>query len=281
MQKPFSERKQAIIELLARFKYLTVSQFLALDVAKHGSNLRLSLKDLMDEGFIDFISFGVSAEYGRLENFYFLKAKGVDLLGQIQERIYPECGPKAPKNLSTLFYSDYSHRKATINFNIEFFKWSLANQVQVEFVDYYFDTLGSNKGKSEVSLTSKNKIQLEHTSITPDIIAKIEGTGRDYLFAVEIHRGNDTNRLIKQILWHCDAASIGAIQAKYDYARAVKTYVILDNIDLLPYVCAKLSAKTEFEPFAPSFLFSSLAELQQDFFGAWRTCEGTQQNFIV
>lgn len=278
--KPFTERAQKTIELLARFKYLTNSQMLALGLAKHAPNMRLTLCELQDGDYVGHIGFGIAPKKGKLEHFYYLKQKGVELYKNMP-LIYPECEPKFPKNLSTLFRADYEHRKDTILFNIEFFKWAISNQIQVEFVDYYFDTVGSNKGKKEASLASKNKIQLENTSITPDIIAKIEGTGRDYLFAVEIHRGNDTNRLVKQLLWHCEAATVGAVQQKYDYNRAVKTYVILDSIDLLPYICAKLNARTEFEPFAPSFLFSSLDELQKDFFAGWKNCEGAQQNFIV
>lgn len=280
MIKPFTERKQQTIELLARFKYLTISQMLALGLAKHASNLRLSLNELKDGDFIGSISFGLSVSKGKLEHFFYLKQKGAELYNNLPCLLLPDCDPKFPKNLSTLFHADYEHRKATIRFYIELFKWSLVKQMQIEFVDYYFDMVGSNKGKAESSLSSKNKIQLRYTSITPDIIAKIEGTDRDYLFVAEIHRGNDLNRLVKQILWHCEAATVGAIQEKYDYQRAVKTYVILDNMDLLPYLCTKLKAKPEFEPFAPSFLFSSLEELEKDFFGGWKTHEGAQKTFI-
>lgn len=97
MNRPFTERQQKILELLARFKYLTVSQMLALNIAKHASNLRLSLSAFVDAGYIDKLTFATDPRVGKLEMVFIASQKGVDILSEVYEPILSELCDKIPK----------------------------------------------------------------------------------------------------------------------------------------------------------------------------------------
>mgnify|MGYP003594116354 CR=1 FL=1 len=282
MNRPFTERQQKILELLTRFKYLTVSQMLALNIAKHASNLRLSLSVFVDAGYIDKLTFATDPRVGKLEYFYCLTKKGVDILSEVYEPIYPSCAIKYPKSSNNHFSRDYNHRKITIDFHVAFFQWTLKNHIDVAFVDYYFDTVGANSGHERKSapLISKNQLFIQDTYRAPDIIAKINGADRDYLFMVEMHCGYDTGRLYKQILWHAALSSAGKAQEKYNYKRGIKIYIVLEHTSMVENIAKRMQQSPELAEYKPFFLFKSLDSLKEDFFSGWMYYDGQIDNFI-
>lgn len=282
MNRPFTERQQKILELLARFKYLTVSQMISLQIAKHASNLRLSLSMFVDAGYIDKLTFATDPSVGKLEYFYCLTKKGTEVLLEAYEPIYPSCAIKYPKNNNNHFSRDYNHRKITIDFHVAFFQWALKNHIDVAFVDYYFDTVGANSGHERKSapLVSKNQLNIQDTYRAPDIITKLNGIDRDYLFMVEVHCGYDTGRLYRQILWHAALSSAGKAQDKYNYKRGIKIYIVLEHAPMVQNITKWMQQSPELAEFKSFFLFKSLDSLKEDFFNGWTHCDGQFNNFI-
>ena len=278
-----SPKAQLILESLGRFKYLTASQMLALGIAKHDSNLRPILAKLRDLKYCDQLSFGFMPQVGKLENFHYLTKVGAELIATATYHIDDLKEIKYPRNTGSLFANDYLHRKSTIDFYTAFYLWTKQHQIEIIEANYYFDTRGANhvKNAEKGSLESRNKLILNDTAfITPDFIARINGDNRDYLFIAEIHRGADTKRLFKQLLWHASIAGEGIAQEKYDYNRGIKVYIALEKSELIPLIIKRIKETPELDGFRDMFLFTSLAAMANDFFGSWADVSLNKRNFI-
>ncbi len=85
-------------------------------------------------------SFGVNPKIGKLESIHFLTSHGANL---IQERLHTTESIRFPKRDTILFAQDYSHRMYTIDIQILFHQWAIANNFELLFFLVYFDKLST------------------------------------------------------------------------------------------------------------------------------------------
>lgn len=156
-------KQQRIIQALARYKYLTVSQLIRLGVDRHRSNLSTAFNRLTEgkRPLVKVLKFGLMPTKGRVEALYYLTKYGAQLVEHA----------KYPIGRTVTLTSDYFHRVATIDCEITLY--SCSEIKQVHFSHRYFDHTGSNRTGDRTITTA-----LPLTGTTKDIIA-------DWVFMID------------------------------------------------------------------------------------------------
>ena len=275
-----SESELKILESLARYKFLTVSQLDFLNILKNKVGLYARLRQLRStrKPFIKNNIFGVMPGKGKLEDFYFLEKKGKEFL--IENLDYLEHHIKMPKGTSSLFQRDYFHRKRVIDIFLYLDRFLFTNGGQVLFLDYYFDKWGDNRNKK--NLSAKNKIEIEKTGgfFIPDIVTKIIYNNEPYLFFIEQHNGKDTKKLMKQLLYHLISIEEGTGAEKYKIEKSQRVLVIFEYESILKATIERLSKIANFEGVEKFFIFKTNEDLKKDFFNGWQTIDSRTTTLI-
>jgi len=226
-----SDKNIEIMELLAIYKFLTISQMVRLGVSEHKESIRRMLKrfNSTPKGLIAKKSFPVHYEKGRLEDIYSLTKKGAYFLADVKDLEFNKIEYATGKKL---FFHDYAHRIATIDYHIQLREVLKEKNQTLDFIEFYFQKEGNNSTKnSKERLRAKTRIDfVDGGHITPDIIYKYSDQEEDYLFCVEILMDQDTNRALEQIDNHIVAITQGAVSDKYDFKRDNRViYVFAEN----------------------------------------------------
>ena len=275
-----SESELKIIEALARYKFLTVSQLDFLNILKNKVGLYARLRQLRSgkKPFIKKNAFGIMAGKGRLEDFYFLDKRGKEFL--IEDLNYLEHQIKIPKGTSTLFQRDYFHRKRVIDIFLFLDRFLIDNQSHIIFLDYYFDKQGDNRTKK--NLNAKNKIEVRETGgfFIPDIVTKIKYKNEPYLFFIEQHNGKDTKKIMKQLFYHLLSIEEGTGAEKYNTEKSQRVLIIFEFENILKATIERLSKISDFKGFEKFFIFKTNEELEKDFFKNWHTIDKRKVTLI-
>ena len=278
-----SEKPLEIMEALAKYKFLTVSQFIELGISRHKQNVRAFLSELFKhtKPFAGKITYPLHPRNGRLENLYYLTTNGVQFL--IDEMDYRENEIKFPKNTSSLASSDYFHRVNTIYFQIFLNKWLEKNFFELDFLHSYFDYNGANRvKKGEVgTLRAKTKVNIDENSyINPDMAFAFHTDKKPFLCLVEVHQGKDTLRLFRQIKEHQKALADAKPSEAFGVNVGARTLFIFELESCKQAVIKRINEVEDIKEYKGFFLFKTFDELYSDFFSNWSNTDGTLTNFI-
>jgi|GEM_PF-2763301 len=208
---------------LAEYRFLTHSQMLQLNLGtnslktvwKHTSKLRSRSYDCISR-----IEYNTIMRIGRVEDVYYLTAKGFKLLNEldipVSKNVYI---PRASPQLT----DDYTHRLGTIQFHIYLNKYLRSIGGALEFFDPYF--FKKKVGKSFYAI---NSIPLdENTRIIPDAVAKGHTQKGSRYLLFELHNGRSIKRLVDQIYKHAVALSKRKTHSVYRIPRNQFYYVLI------------------------------------------------------
>ena len=203
-----TEKQQAILLALAKYKFLTTSQMVSLGIDKHTQNLNGNLVKLKErkKKLIRHINFGMGREY-----FYYLTPKGKQIL--VDHLYLSEDEIKAPVGRSSFFSTDYKHRKGCINCLIELNKSAEKEGFEIGFCDLYFEKFGNNR--KDKNLQSKARIDLTNRHIEADAIFMTSRNGERYLYVLEYERKRDSKYIYKKCRDYLEALTIGEPSLKY------------------------------------------------------------------
>lgn len=280
MNLEFLTEKQVLaLEALAVYRYLTPQQMVNCGVSSSLPYLRNKvLKRLSKEHrpLIKYKDFGFIATQGqsrRVARLYYLTKQGAEVVAEhkgvsLDKIIYPVGGIQ--------FSNDYFHRIDFIDVHIALRKWVEKIGCQIQSFDGYFDTFGSNRRSKDAPLTKKNKILLNHKIFIPDGVCKIS-SNKDRLFLIEIHRGNNTKRILEQIDKHIDCISRGIFSKKYKHlnsdSQPLPNFLlsVYEKESIMNQVKKRLLGLSDFQNFLPLILFATVDEVKKDFEGVWMT----------
>ena len=264
---------------LARYKFLTTSQMLALNVGtKHYPYLWKQLVSLRDrkKPLVICNNFpNPNPKKGRVESMYFLSKEGKKQIlnqGILETEEYI----KIPRG-KTIAYKDYYHRKFTIDFQIKLDDWANANNRTVPFFDTYFDKTGNNR--TDKNLRAKTRIDFnDRMFFIPDGAFKIDK--QFYLF--EMYNGKDTKRVLEQLDKHAQALTYRHTHKTYnlDLNRSYKTILLFEFTSAKHAILKRIQDEKAFEFIRPYFLVKSNEELHQDKFNTWLNLEGEEKPII-
>lgn len=246
--------KTKIILSLARYKFLTISQMVRLDVATQRSNITSNLSRLKEgrHPLIGQINFPFIPHHGRCENMYYLKPRAKEIL--VEELFIDEKSIKVPLGSSVAFTSDYWHRKYTIDSFIQLDKEAKDNGEEILFFDYYFDKLD----KATNGTNAKNKIELSNGNyIIPDGVFVKQKEDKQELWLFELFNDTEASRPYETLLKHREALILGTPSEKYGFATANKVLCIFTNVNVYKRVIEKFEKDEKMVGFKNNFSYSN------------------------
>ncbi len=274
------ENQIIAIEWLAKYKYLTSSQFVKMGLYKKRGYLTNSLKVMIDMKKPLIAKHDFNPISGKLESFYYLTKHGKKFL--IDELEYTETKIKAPAGFTSVYLKDYFHRKFTIDFYIQFNQWLESNDGELIFLNYYFDKSGNNRNRDRSKyVTALNKIKLDKTNFfIPDINTIFSLDSKEYLFLFEQHNGKDAKRLFEQLYVHIMAISESVVQEKYNLQKPHKVVVVCEENSVKNSVIQRLKKTDGIKHYYNFFIFKTNSELEEDFYNNWTLINGEQVSFL-
>jgi hypothetical protein len=264
-----------ILLALAKYKYLTMSQFLALRIGEDKEHIRKNLALFRDKKLTDRMKFGLIPGKGTQEDIHFLTEKGAkELLNNMD--LDPE-QVRHPSRSATFFKNDYFHRVYTVDVMIAFNQWADRQGYEVDLFETYFDKVGSQRA-STGGVQSKTRLDLPNgKNISPDGVLKYQTPNNGFLYCLEVYNGKDTKRVTEQIRKLTYATFEGIPSQKYEHNKANRNLIIfqfdnyrktaIDRIREDPYL-------SQFEGLEKFFLFNSVAQTKNDFGKNWTTLDG-------
>lgn len=268
-----------ILLSLAKYKFLTTSQMVRLGIATQRSNIATSLSKLkaMHKPFIEQMNFGFFPGKGRVENFYYLKPKAKKAL--IEEMDIEEEKINTPIGTSTMFSSDYFHRKYTIDCHIAIEMSAKENGCEVLFFDRYFDKIGSNR-KGGLS-RAKTKIDLENGRyLIADGIFMLQTPKQKELYCLEMYNGKDTGRTYKQLKQYIEALVLGSPSIKYNFDRGNRILCVFEHESIMQAVMERLRSDSDFTNMKDYFLFKEYVKMVENIniWENWSNFENENKN---
>ena len=239
--------KERILQQLAHYKFLTVSQFVMLGVG-HTSKVREGTRQLSELGLTKHAEYAtVTRKKGQADRIHFLTRKGVKIL--MEELGYREEQIRYPRSVNSIFKSDYFHRISTINTRISYEKWARENGFEQSFFDTYFDKVGSQRNQEETgALHSLTQIQFHDGHyVQPDaIFSYVKPDIKQKLWMLEVWNGNNTKNVLDRLEELRTAIQEGIPSEKYGLqvpSRIINTFEYEGNMKA---VLHGLSQKNEF-----------------------------------
>lgn len=278
-----------VLEGLARYKFLTLSQMLDLEVGttryKYLWEQVKSLRDRRKPLVRCHRYENPEPRKGRVEDMYFLTPIGKTAL--VNELLFSEQSIKIPAG-NTPAYKDYFHRRNTIGFQISLDRWAKSKDVGVPFFDTYFDMTGNNRVNKD--LRAKTKVDLDGEDyFIPDGVFRLEEDKRQRLFLFEMYNGKDSGRVIEQLHKHAMAMterythhSLG-----YDPKKSYTIVLVFEFEGIKKAVIGKAkkefseSGKQSFGKVQQYFICKSIEELEKGRFGKnWTTLFGQKSDLF-
>lgn len=279
----FSATHEAILEALARCKFLTTGQLMELAIMpRQRANLNREVKKLrdLDQAPIATLTFASHPSRGKLESVHYLTKEGERLL--IDHFDYSKERVKRPIGKSTFFYKDYNHRKNTIDLQVALLKEEKAGKGKLIFFDTYFDKIGNNRVSK--NLQSKTKIQYsedEHL-IADGIALWRDNQGESALMALEMYNGKDTLRVINSLTQHLKALHEGTLARKVqeqfpEFKKGYKVLCVFEHPSNLKAVWNRMQGIEYFTESSHFFHFKSLDDIQNNgFLNGWIDLNGVE-----
>ena len=205
-----------ILEALARYKFLTNTQLLRLDVGTtQYPYLAKQIRSLRDRGrpLVGTHNFHTpQPRKGRVESMHYLTLKGREALVFELDKDVESIKMPVGKSVA---YKDYLHRRYTIDYQIELDKWAEQNGATVPIFDTYFDKVGNNRVSK--NLRAKTRITLSQDEyFIPDGAYFLKREGGKRLHLMEMYNGKDTGRIIRQLHKHAQALAFKCTHKQFN-----------------------------------------------------------------
>jgi hypothetical protein len=270
------EKNTKVLEWLNIYRFLTVPQLqrLGLDGSKESVYKVLRRFNTNRKPLVAYTDFGFIPKIGRLHRIFYLTKYGALALAELLRIEIDKIN--YPKN-TKLFHRDYFHRLNMIDFHIELRLWSKQTDTKIILFDTYFEGLKQKNKRFEM----KTKVYLKDGLLIPDaiFIFHLPNT-KTYLYALEIHNGFGTKRIVNQLEKHLIAIKEGSVSEKYAYSYANRVVSVFDNEATLRAVLKRLKELPDFKKFYSHFLFKTLEQLKNNFYSGWFVISGGNSNFV-
>ena len=256
-----------ILSLLARFKFLVISQIVPL-LDKSIGYVRIQLAKLAKTGYIKSMQLN---RPGKAENMYYLTESGKELILQ-HAKVFDD-DIKLPIGVP-LVVKDYSHRKSMISLTIVLYYHFAGLGITVKESISYFDKQGDNRKLG--NLKARTKLPLGNGFFIPDGIMITDNGEEQTVWLVEMYCDNSSTRVISQILTkHLVCIAEGSTAAKFGIQANPFVLSCFANSGVKNKVIERLATNEMFKPFQHLFFFASLEEIQRDS-KAWQTINGNK-----
>lgn len=257
-----------ILQGLARYKFLTTSQMIALEIAKDRGNLHKDLVRLRDtkKPLIAQKVFGTMSKIGKIENIHYLTKRGAEVL-ETELNFDPQ-NIKYPIGTSTLFQQDYFHRKSTIDCQIAIDMQCLKNGLEILFYERYFDKGGENRTTG--TLQAKTRIEIENKKfLIADSAFMLQTPIQKELYCLEMYNGKDTQRTFGQLQQYVEALKLGSPSIKYSFNRGNRILCVFEFESMMKATIQRVNQDGYFTHTRKFFLFKTLEQMKENALMNW------------
>lgn len=267
MSMIISNTGSSILELLARFKFLCLSQMLPLIGGKSISYTRGQLASLKNKGLI--ASYSLEKPI-KSESMYYLTEHGKELLLS-NAKVFAD---DIRLVLGVPFFvRDYAHRKATIQVHISLFYHLQSLGITITDFLCYFDKSGNNRKAG--NLEALTKIPIGNAFFIPDCIMLTKSEEQTTLYLIEMFCDATATRPIDQFYTkHLPAIAQGSPAEKFGLEANPFVLSAFDSPTIKQKVIEKLLGHNQFKAFADLFYFTTVEELKEHPANAWKDING-------
>lgn len=269
------------LEALAKYHYLMPRQFAALPRFNGEASTRRILKRFEGQkSEIACIRSGIEQGKGRIPNLFYLTRSGAELVAEMlqvePESIFYPKGDKLP-------LGDVKHRAMTVDFWIQLDLHAAKTGATVEVFHPYFRTSGANRNPDTATRLRKltridfpKELARKHGKpfFWADGIFILRTAQKRSLALLEIYRGIDTGRVIRQLEWHLLALEHGLPSIKYQMETGNLILMVFENDTAMQAVLNRLLQRPDFHEFASYVACSTMPRLQAEFQDWWYVWQG-------
>jgi hypothetical protein len=223
------------------------------------------VRTLRGKGLLGSITYGGVSRTGTMQKLHYLSRKGAAVVAETEGIGLEQV--KFPKSTNTLVKNDFLHRIATIDLMISFDHWINGTGHDKLFFEVYFDTVGSQRDKSEGALRSKTRLDLDRQHfIDPDGILAYQTDTATRLFVLEVANGQDSKRVVEQIARNLFASYKGLVGDKYLIPQTATLLVVFDRPELLKGTLQRVASDPQLRRFEgmDKYLFFNLQQSARD-----------------
>lgn len=274
-----NESHKKTLEALKTYRYLTSRQLVRLGVYGSEKGLRDKILSRLREQpypLIDSVDFGFVAGKGRLASVHCLTRRGALALANLHEvKLETISYPTG----AIQFSRDYFHRLEFINLHISLRQWASTNGQEVEFFHCYFDSTG-NQRRENSQLVRDTQVFLHGKPVIPDGNFRIAmNDGQRRLFTLELHKGNNTGRILEQLETHAHLIEQELLPKKYQHPHDNYILSVHENAGTLEAVKRRFYDSPLLAEHYNYYAFNLADTLKEDFANGWHYANG--ECFIV
>ncbi|MGZ8474163.1 MAG: hypothetical protein ACXWWY_11785 [Candidatus Deferrimicrobiaceae bacterium] len=277
----------AVMEQLGVFRFLTRPQLARLGVADRTSLQRIFARFRNERPRkVESVSFAVVRREGgfqKVHQLHHLTPAGAECLADITGVDIEEISfPRSP-----IFQRDYWHRVAMVDFHIETVLYCRSKGFSLDFFHTCYQTAGANRtpgllrGKSAAGgedgrLRRLTKVRSGRYHFFPDIVLAVTApAGTRYFYAVEVHNGMDTKRILDKLVGkYMPALDEGSISEAFGQPKSPMILVVFEGEAALRSFLERIHGIEHFWKDRRLFAFSTIARLKEDYAFAWQFAGG-------
>ena len=271
--------QENILKALATYKYLTISQFLMLNIGIR-NRIYEAIKTLHGYGFIRYAEFVSYIRHnGKVQRVHYLTPRGAKFLIDNTPNLHYD-DVRYPKS-TILFTHDYYHRVSSINTQISAMKWiQQSNFSLVRYVNY-FDVTGSRRKHHTNPSHAITRIEFgNNLFLDADAILIYENhEQKPKIILIETYNGDDTKRTVGQLRKHSYAVKHGLAAKKYNIHAPTRVCSTFETKEAMQAVIERLKDDEyfQFKNIELYFYFAVADDVITDFDTAFVDLSGTRR----
>lgn len=268
--------QEKVLIALAKFKFLTTPQLLNLGVMANSDNLNKQISELRfwRNPLVASVKFWIHPKFWRLPSIHSLTIHGAKLL---KERFGAELSVRFPQKTVPSFM-DYFHRLSMIDIHIDLDERASQQNMEIIFFKTYFDKVSTGRKKGFRAESAIPVYGNEY--LIADAVCMLQTPNRKELFAIEMYRWDDTQRVHKSLFHHLQALSEGQPSKLYGLDYGSRVLSIFQHESYKKMAMKRLLEDSRFASGKKHFLFKSLEELELNVFEGWELFDGEKTNLF-
>ncbi|WP_040476628.1 hypothetical protein [Paramagnetospirillum caucaseum] len=270
--------QQRVIACLARYRYMTVRQFVDAGAGKHESTVRdhllYRLARRVRGNLLQYREYFAVSAHRRRPFVYALTQHGAtvaaELLDVEAESIrYPVGG--------IAHVHDYEHREAYIDVCIALDRWAEAGEArETLFLSHYFDKTGANRKGIPSHSVNRFALPGDLGNVEPDGIFFVDTGTKRRALALELNNTTDTKRAVEKLLKLTHAVQSGCISEHLGHDKANFVLSVAMTPEASALIRSRIATAKGFATFSPAFLFNDLATIKESGFASgWKYADGS------
>lgn len=271
----------AILQSLARYRFLTIDQMRALGIntGKSKTHIYAVVAELCEApALVGRYAPKPIHGKGSFPSLHYLTKRGADTLAELTQGNVD--GFKFPKGKVTLSRM-LVHLTRCVWCEIHARQWADTNGHTTDFYFNDFDTEGSNRTGKGGKLRKLTRVDLNSGErLIPDAVFQLtDPKGTPRLFLLEVHNEMRSKRIHDKLAEYREGIAEGAIQRhfKYDYSPRILT--IFEEQRHIEHALLGMQKSGKFRGWEPYFYLKTMEELQTDFCHEWKTLGGVRPLF--